>query len=61
MKIALVQPKRRNKMESRTTLRKGDQAPGFSLPAFSGKTLKLGDFRGRKLLIYFFPKAGTSG
>ena len=48
-------------MESRTTLRKGDQAPGFSLPASSGKTVTLDDFKGRKLLVYFFPKAGTSG
>ena len=44
-----------------TTIKKGDKAPGFALPGSSGKTVKLGDFKGRKLLVYFFPKAGTSG
>jgi thioredoxin-dependent peroxiredoxin len=44
-----------------TTIKKGDKAPGFALPASVGKTVKLGDFKGRKLLVYFFPKAGTSG
>jgi thioredoxin-dependent peroxiredoxin len=42
-------------------IRKGDEAPGFALPSSAGKTVKLGDFRGKKLLVYFFPKAGTSG
>jgi thioredoxin-dependent peroxiredoxin len=48
-------------MESRPAIRKGDQAPGFTLPDSSGKRVKLDDFKGRKLLLYFFPKAGTSG
>jgi thioredoxin-dependent peroxiredoxin len=43
------------------TIQKGDKAPGFALPDSAAKTVKLGDFKGRKLLIYFFPKAGTSG
>ena len=43
------------------TIKKGDKAPGFALPGPTGKTVKLGDFKGRKLLVYFFPKAGTSG
>ena len=43
------------------TLKKGDRAPGFALPNPAGKTVKLGNFGGRKLLVYFFPKAGTSG
>lgn len=42
-------------------LKRGDKAPGFALPDTAGKTVKLGDFKGRKLLLYFFPKAGTSG
>jgi peroxiredoxin len=42
-------------------LKRGDRAPGFVLSDPAGKTVKLGDFRGRKLLVYFFPKAGTSG
>ena len=43
------------------TIKNGDKAPGFTLPDPAGKTVKLGDFKGRKLLVYFFPKAGTSG
>lgn len=48
-------------MESRPAIGKGDRAPGFTLPDASGKMVKLSDFKGGKLLIYFFPKAGTSG
>jgi len=44
-----------------TQLGKGDRAPGFALPGPGGKTVTLDDFGGRKLLVYFFPKAGTSG
>lgn len=44
-----------------TTIKKGDKAPGFTLPGTTGKTVRLSDFKGRKLLVYFFPKAGTSG
>ena len=43
------------------TIKKGDKAPGFALTDPAGRTVKLGDFKGRKLLAYFFPKAGTSG
>lgn len=42
-------------------LKKGDQAPGFILSDQLGNTIKLENFRGRKVLLYFFPKAGTSG
>jgi thioredoxin-dependent peroxiredoxin len=43
------------------TLKKGDRAPDFALPNPAGKTVKLTDFKGRNLLVYFYPKAGTSG
>jgi len=42
-------------------LKKGDQAPGFVLADQFGKTVTKDDFKGRKLLLYFYPKAGTSG
>ena len=42
-------------------LKGGDQAPGFALIDQFGKTVTLDDFKGRKLLLYFYPKAGTSG
>lgn len=44
-----------------TVLKKGDRAPGFALTDQFGKTIHLEDFSGRKVLLYFFPKAGTSG
>jgi peroxiredoxin Q/BCP len=38
-----------------------DAAPAFSLPDEDGKIHKLEDFRGKKLLLYFYPKDDTSG
>lgn len=42
-------------------LRPGDEAPAFSLPDQDGNTVSQSDFRGRKLLVYFFPEADTPG
>lgn len=39
----------------------GDAAPGFALTDQNGKKVELTDFKGEKLLVYFYPKAGTSG
>jgi thioredoxin-dependent peroxiredoxin len=39
----------------------GDRAPDFSLLTHEGKTLSLSDLRGRKVLLWFFPKADTPG
>jgi thioredoxin-dependent peroxiredoxin len=44
-----------------TTLEPGDRAPEFSLLDQHGTTVALGDFAGRKLLVYFYPEADTSG
>ncbi len=44
-----------------SVLKKGDKAPDFMLTDQFGKKIKSGDFKGRKVLLYFFPKAGTSG
>ena len=43
------------------TVEQGDPAPDFSLPDDSGGTTSLGDFEGRKLVLYFYPKAFTPG
>ena len=42
-------------------LESGDKAPEFSLPSDSGKEVSLGDFKGRRVVLYFFPKADTPG
>jgi len=42
-------------------LKVGDKAPVFSLPSDSGKPIKLSDFKGSTLVLYFFPKADTPG
>jgi peroxiredoxin Q/BCP len=42
-------------------LRAGDKAPGFSLADQDRRKVQLSDFRGKKLLVYFYPKASTSG
>ena len=42
-------------------LEAGDKAPTFSLKDQDGRTVKLSDFKGRKLLVYFYPKADTPG
>jgi peroxiredoxin Q/BCP len=42
-------------------LKVGEQAPEFSLESDSGTTLSLRDLRGKKLVLYFFPKADTPG
>jgi peroxiredoxin Q/BCP len=39
----------------------GERAPDFSLPRDGGGTLTLRDFKGRKLVLYFYPKADTPG
>ena len=42
-------------------LKAGDAAPEFELPDQHGRTVRLADFGGGKLLIYFYPKADTPG
>jgi thioredoxin-dependent peroxiredoxin len=39
----------------------GDKAPSFSLNDQNGNKVSLSDFKGRKLLLYFYPKADTPG
>jgi len=42
-------------------LTEGNAAPPFDLAADGGRQVSLDDFRGRKLVLYFYPKADTSG
>jgi peroxiredoxin Q/BCP len=43
------------------TLKAGDPAPDFALSDQHGDTVRLPDFRGRKVLVYFYPRADTPG
>ncbi|MDT4933100.1 MAG: thioredoxin-dependent peroxiredoxin [Pseudonocardiales bacterium] len=44
-----------------TRLSPGDPAPEFTLADADGKQVSLGDFRGRKVVVYFYPAAMTPG
>jgi peroxiredoxin Q/BCP len=39
----------------------GDKAPAFSLSDADGKAVKLSDYKGRKVVVYFYPAASTPG
>jgi thioredoxin-dependent peroxiredoxin len=39
----------------------GEKAPAFSLPTGDGRTVSLKDFKGKKVVLYFYPKDNTSG
>jgi thioredoxin-dependent peroxiredoxin len=42
-------------------LEEGKQAPGFALPDEEGRPVKLSDFAGRRVVVFFYSKANTSG
>jgi thioredoxin-dependent peroxiredoxin len=42
-------------------LEAGSKAPAFTLPRDGGSTVSLADFAGRKLVLYFYPRADTPG
>lgn len=42
-------------------LKEGDKAPDFRVTADDGRTISLADYRGRNLILYFYPKANTTG
>jgi peroxiredoxin Q/BCP len=42
-------------------LKEGAKAPSFRLPRDGGGTLSLADFKGRKVVLYFYPRADTPG
>jgi peroxiredoxin Q/BCP len=42
-------------------LKIGDKAPQFTLPADGGGKISLKDFKGKKVVLYFYPKDDTSG
>lgn len=44
-----------------TTLKAGDNAPNFEALDQAGNTVKLSDYSGKKLVLFFYPKASTPG
>lgn len=44
-----------------TTLKAGDKAPNFEAKDQDGNTISLNDYKGKKLVVFFYPKASTPG
>ncbi|MFK5958860.1 MAG: thioredoxin-dependent thiol peroxidase [Lutibacter sp.] len=44
-----------------TTLKAGDKSPNFEALDQEGNTIKLSDYKGKKLVLFFYPKASTPG
>ena len=42
-------------------LKEGDKAPDFRETADDGETVSLKDYRGKNVILYFYPKANTPG
>ena len=47
--------------EPEITLKQGDKAPAFSSTATDGSTVKLSDFKGKSVILYFYPRDDTPG
>ena len=48
-------------MAGTARLEVGDKAPAFRLPDADGNSVALADYRGRRLIVYFYPAASTPG
>ena len=42
-------------------LKEGDEAPDIELQADTGETVRLADLKGKRVVLYFYPKANTPG
>ena len=51
----------RFKFGGKRMLNVGDPAPDFEVQDHHGQTVKLSDYRGKKVVLWFFPKADTPG
>lgn len=43
------------------TLKQGEKVPNFSVSDQDGNTVSLNDYKGKKLIVFFYPKANTPG
>lgn len=48
-------------MNGCTMLKIGDKAPDFTLKTDTGSEVSLHDFKGKRVALFFFPKANTPG
>ncbi|AFC42962.1 thioredoxin-dependent thiol peroxidase [Mycobacterium intracellulare] len=48
-------------MTETTRLAPGDKAPSFNLPDADGNKVSLADYKGRRVIVYFYPAASTPG
>jgi thioredoxin-dependent peroxiredoxin len=48
-------------MTQNMRLAPGDKAPAFTLPDADGKKVSLADYKGRRVIVYFYPAASTPG
>jgi peroxiredoxin Q/BCP len=48
-------------MTAQIRLQPGDHAPDFTLPNADEQPVSLADYRGRRVIVYFYPAAGTPG
>lgn len=56
-----IRPVTRNKLATQTTtLKVGDRAPDFELPAHDGRQISLGGLRGKRVVLAFFSFAFTA-
>ena len=46
---------------AKTMIKAGQKAPDFRLKADDGKDVSLTDFSGKQVILFFYPKANTSG
>lgn len=59
--ISIKERRRGEKLPGRDMLKEGTKAPSFSLPDQEGKIHTLEDYRGKKVILYFYPKDNTPG
>jgi peroxiredoxin Q/BCP len=48
-------------MEGTMSIQEGGRAPAFTLPDANGNKVALKEFRGKEVILYFYPKDNTSG
>ena len=59
--MSCASEEQQNSKEKNNMLKIGTEAPDFNLPDQNGTMHKLSDYRGKKVILYFYPKDNTSG